>query len=158
MKSYDSRPAMAIDPSKTYTATIKTVRGDIVINLRPDLAPEHVNSFVFLANDGYYDGIVFHRVEPGFVIQGGDPTGTGSGGPGYTIPAEFNAEPHVRGVLSMARTSDPNSAGSQFFVTLGDAPHLDNQYTLFGEVTSGMEVVDCIAVGDAMITIDIAES
>jgi peptidyl-prolyl cis-trans isomerase B (cyclophilin B) len=104
-----------------------------------------VNSFVFLAKDGFYNGVIFHRVIPGFMIQGGDPTGTGSGGPGYQLPAEFNPRKHVRGVLSAARTSDPNSAGSQFFIMHADSPHLDNQYTAFGKVTSGLEVVDKIA-------------
>jgi peptidylprolyl isomerase len=168
MKSYSARPEMTLDPSKTYTATVKTVRGDFVITLRPDLAPEHVNSFVFLAREGYYNGVTFHRVIPGFVAQGGDPTGTGTGGPGYNLPAEFTtAEKFERGTVGMARSSDPNSAGSQFFINYAATPNLDGQYTIFGEVTSGMDVVDCItprdpssatAPGDAIISIDIAES
>ncbi len=158
MKRYDQAPPMTIDPQKKYTATVKTVRGDFTIVLRPDLAPQHVNSFVFLARDGFFDGVTFHRVEPGFVIQGGDPTGTGTGGPGYKLPAEFTQkETFVRGVVGMARTADPNSAGSQFFVTLGDAHHLDGQYTIFGTVSSGMDVVDCIQRGDAIIAIEISE-
>lgn len=158
MKRYDQAPPMTIDPQKKYTATVKTVRGDFTIDLRPDLAPQHVNSFVFLARDGFFDGVTFHRVEPGFVIQGGDPTGTGTGGPGYKLPAEFTQkETFVRGVVGMARTADPNSAGSQFFVTLGDAHHLDGQYTIFGTVSSGMDVVDCIQRGDAIIAIEISE-
>jgi cyclophilin family peptidyl-prolyl cis-trans isomerase len=156
-KQYDSKPEMTIDPSKSYAAVIKTERGDITLDLRPDLAPEHVNSFVFLSRDGFYDGVTFHRVEPGFVIQGGDPTGTGSGGPGYTLDAEFSSEPYVRGVLGMARTNDPNSAGSQWFITLGDARFLDNEYTVFGTVSDGMDVVDCIERGDAIVTIEISE-
>lgn len=158
MKKYSQRPPMSIDPQKKYTATVRTVRGDFVVDLRPDLAPEHVNSFVFLARERFFDGVTFHRVEPGFVIQGGDPTGTGMGGPGYTLPAEFTRqETFVRGVVGMARTADPNSAGSQWFVTLGDAHHLDGQYTIFGEIASGMEVVDCIQRGDAIIGIEISE-
>lgn len=169
-KQYPSAPEMTIDPSKTYTATVKTVRGDIVIKLRPDLAPQHVNSFVFLAKDGYFDGVTFHRVIPGFVAQTGDPTGTGSGGPGYEIPAEFTNEVQfVRGTVGMARTQDPNSAGSQWFINYAPTPNLNGQYTIFGEVTEGMEVVDCITPrdpsqnpnlppGDQIITIEIAES
>jgi cyclophilin family peptidyl-prolyl cis-trans isomerase len=157
MKQFDAKPDLTIDTSKTYTAVVKTERGEITMTLRPDLAPEHVNSLVFLAREGYYDGITFHRVEPGFVIQGGDPTGTGGGGPGYTLPAEFSSEPFARGILGMARTNDPNSAGSQWFVTLGDAPHLNNQYTVFGSVTDGMDVVDCIQVGDKIVTVEITE-
>lgn len=168
MKSYPSRPEMAIDTSKTYTATVKTVRGDFEITLRPDLAPEHVNSFVFLAREGYYDGTTFHRVIPGFVAQGGDPTGTGTGGPGYNVPAEFTtAEKFERGTVGMARSSDPNSAGSQFFINFAATPNLDGAYTIFGTVTSGMDVVDCItprdpasasAPGDAIISVEISES
>lgn len=157
-KQYGSKPDLTIDTSKTYSATVKTERGDITMELLPELAPEHVNSFVFLANDGFYDGVTFHRVVPGFVIQAGDPTGTGTGGPGYNIEAEFNSENFTRGVLGMARSNDPNSAGSQWFITTGDAPHLNNQYTLFGRVTDGMDVVDCIEQGDAIVTVEISES
>src|SRR3954462_575207 len=144
-KQYSAPPAMSIDPNKKYTATIDTTEGTIVAELYPKDAPQHVNSFVFLAKDGFYNGVIFHRVIPGFMIQGGDPTGTGSGGPGYQLPAEFNPRQHVRAVLSAARTSDPNSAGSQFFIMHADSPHLDNQYTAFGKVTSGLEVIDKIA-------------
>ena len=168
MKSYPSRPEMSIDTSKTYTATVKTVRGDFVITLRPDLAPEHVNSFVFLAREGYYDGTTFHRVIPGFVAQGGDPTGQGTGGPGYTVPAEFTTEEKFeRGTVGMARSSDPNSAGSQFFINFAATPNLDGAYTIFGTVTEGMDVVDCItprdpasaqAPGDAIISVEISEN
>src|SRR5437762_14194062 len=136
---------MTIDPDKAYTGTIETTGGKIEFELYPKAAPLHVNSFVFLSREGFYNGVIFHRVIPGFMIQGGDPTGTGSGGPGYQLPAEFNPRKHVRGVLSAARTSDPNSAGSQFFIMHADSPHLDNQYTAFGKVTSGLEVVDKIA-------------
>lgn len=144
-KQYSAPPPMTIDPSKTYTATIDTTAGTITAELYPKEAPQHVNSFAFLAREGFYNGVIFHRVIPGFMIQGGDPSGTGSGGPGYKLKAEFNDRKHVRGVLSMARTSDPNSAGSQFFVMHADSPHLDRQYTAFGKVTSGLEVVDKIA-------------
>ena len=136
---------MTIDAKKKYSASIDTSEGTMTVELWPDVAPQHVNSFVFLARDGYYDGVIFHRVIPGFMIQGGDPTGTGTGGPGYNLKQEFSSRKHTRGVLSMARTNDPNSAGSQFFVMHKDSPHLDNQYTAFGKVTSGIEVVDKIA-------------
>ena len=144
-KQYSAPPPMTIDPKKKYSATMETTLGTITLDLDPSVAPQHVNSFVFLAREGFYDGVIFHRVIPGFMIQGGDPTGTGSGGPGYRVKAEFNPTHHARGVLSMARTSDPNSAGSQFFIMHDDSPHLDNQYTAFGKVTSGIEVVDKIA-------------
>lgn len=144
-KQYSTPPEMKIDPNKSYTATIDTSAGQIVVELYPKDAPQHVNSFVFLARDGFYEGAIFHRVIPGFMIQGGDPTGTGTGGPGYRLKQEFNPRKHVRGILSMARTNDPNSAGSQFFVMHADSPHLDNQYTVFGKATSGLDVVDKIA-------------
>ena len=144
-KSWDREPDMKIDVNKVYVARMDTTAGPIVIELYPKQAPHHVNSFVFLAKEGYYDGVIFHRVIPGFMIQGGDPTGTGQGGPGYKLKAEFNATKHTRGVLSAARTQDPDSAGSQFFLMHGDAPHLDNQYTAYGKVTEGMDVVDKIA-------------
>ena len=144
-KKYDKPGDMKIDPKKTYTATIDTSEGKIVAKLFPDKAPETVNSFVFLAKEHFYDGTPFHRVIKGFMIQGGDPTGTGTGGPGYHLKAEFNDTKHERGVLSMARAADPDSAGSQFFIMHGDAPHLDNKYTAFGKVIEGMDVVDKIA-------------
>jgi cyclophilin family peptidyl-prolyl cis-trans isomerase len=144
-KQYNAPPPMTIDPNKTYTATIDTTAGEIKLELYPKDAPQHVNSWVFLAREGFYNGVIFHRVIPGFMIQGGDPTGTGTGGPGYKIKAEFNPRSHKRGVLSMARTSDPNSAGSQFFLMHADSPFLDNQYTAFGMITSGLETVDKIA-------------
>jgi peptidyl-prolyl cis-trans isomerase B (cyclophilin B) len=143
-KKYDKPPEMKIDPAKTYVATIDTDAGKMVAELYPKLAPKTVNSFVFLAREGFYEGTIFHRVIPGFMIQGGDPTGTGSGGPGYTLKAEFNDTKHDRGILSMARTEDPDSAGSQFFVMHARAPHLDNKYTVFGKVTKGLEVIDKI--------------
>src|SRR3712207_2945452 len=126
--------------------TIKMQNGDIMkAELYPEIAPNTVNNFISLINKGFYDGVIFHRVIPGFMIQGGDPTGTGTGGPGYRLKAEFNDTKHDKGILSMARTQDPNSAGSQFFVMHGRSPHLDNQYTAFGKVTEGLEVIDKIA-------------
>jgi len=123
--------------------------GDVVIQLRPDLAPNHVEQITTLAKQGFYDGVVFHRVIPGFMAQGGDPTGTGMGGSQLPdIKAEFNAEPHVRGVCSMARSSNPNSANSQFFICFDDATFLDRQYTVWGVVTSGMEHVDALPKGE----------
>ena len=136
----------------TLTFTLDTgndTGGDVVIKLRPDLAPGHVARITELAKDGFYDGVVFHRVINGFMAQGGDPTGTGGGGSDKPdIKAEFNAEPHVRGVCSMARTSAPNSANSQFFICLDDARFLDNQYTVWGVVESGMDVVDALPKGE----------
>ena len=144
-KTYSAPPPMTIDANKTYKGTIDTTGGKIEFELYPKEAPGHVNSFVFLAREGYYDGVIFHRVIPGFMIQGGDPTGTGTGGPGYKLKAEFNDIKHEKGVLSMARTNDPNSAGSQFFLMHDRAPHLDRQYTAFGKVTSGQDIIDKIA-------------
>jgi peptidyl-prolyl cis-trans isomerase B (cyclophilin B) len=132
-------------------ATIETKFGKIVFKLLPELAPEHVRNFVKLAQSGFYDGTLFHRVIPGFMIQGGDPNTKspdkskwGMGGPGYTIKAEFNSRSHLRGIVSMARAMDPNSAGSQFFIVTSDSTFLDRQYTVFGEVLEGIEVADQI--------------
>ncbi len=132
-------------------AVIETKFGNIELKFFPEVAPNHVNNFIELAKKGFYDGTTFHRVIPGFMIQGGDPNSKnadkathGMGGPGYTVKAEFNSRPHKRGILSMARAADPNSAGSQFFICVADAPFLDRQYTVFGEVVSGMDVVDKI--------------
>ncbi len=131
------------------TLTLTLDDGDVTIKLRPDLAPNHVARIGELANEGFYDGVVFHRVIPGFMAQGGDPTGTGtSGSDKPNLKQEFSKEPHVRGVCSMARTSDPNSANSQFFIVFDDARFLDNQYTVWGEVTSGMELVDALPKGE----------
>ena len=135
------------------SVNIETNHGNISFDLLPDLAPEHVRNFVKLANDGFYDGTLFHRVIPGFMIQGGDPNTKdpnmksqwGMGGPGYTIKAEFNSRSHLRGIVSMARSMDPNSAGSQFFIMHANNTGLDQQYSVFGEVTEGMDVVDKIA-------------
>ena len=135
------------DTPETLTMTLDG--GDVTIKLRPDLAPKHVERIVELANDGFYDGVVFHRVIPGFMAQGGDPTGTGMGGSEKPdLPAEFSKEPHVRGVCSMARTSAPHSANSQFFICFDDARFLDNQYTVWGEVISGMEHIDALPKGE----------
>jgi peptidyl-prolyl cis-trans isomerase B (cyclophilin B) len=131
--------------------------GEIVIEFFPEDAPKTVENFVTLAKKGFYDGLTFHRVEPGFVVQGGDPKGDGTGGPGYTIKAEFNKQPHVRGVVAMARTRDPDSAGSQFYITLAPAHFLDGKYTVFGKVSSGMDVVDKIKKGDKMKSVKIVE-
>jgi len=123
--------------------------GDVVIKLRPDLAPKHVERITELANSGFYDGVKFHRVIPGFMAQGGDPTGTGyHGSDKPNLPAEFSNEPHVRGTASMARSNDPNSANSQFFICFDDARFLDGQYTVWGQVESGMEHVDALPKGE----------
>ncbi|MCG6946157.1 MAG: peptidylprolyl isomerase [Deltaproteobacteria bacterium] len=134
---------------KQTTAVVETKFGEITLKFFPDIAPNHVSSFIELANKGFYDGTTFHRVVPGFVIQGGDPNTKsedrskhGTGGPGYTLEAEFSNLAHKRGTLSMARAADPNSAGSQFFICVADAAFLDGQYTVFGEVSQGMDVVD----------------
>lgn len=135
------------DQPTTLTLTLET--GDVVINLRNDVAPGHVARIAELANEGFYDGVVFHRVIPGFMAQGGDPTGTGmSGSDKPDLKAEFSDAPHKRGVCSMARTSNPNSANSQFFICLEDSNFLDRQYTVWGEVTSGMEYVDALPKGE----------
>lgn len=132
-------------------AVIETKFGKIELKFFPDVAPNHVNNFIELAKKGFYDGTTFHRVIPGFMIQGGDPNSKdpdksrhGTGGPGYTVKAEFNSKPHKRGTLSMARSANPDSAGSQFFICVADSPFLDRQYTVFGEVVSGIDIVDKI--------------
>ncbi len=161
---YTSEPAMQIDPNKSYTATIVTSKGNIVVNLFAKDAPHHVNNFVFLARQGFYDGLTFHRVvkDPSpFVIQGGDPLGSGTGGPGYTIPPELSLK-HNRGALAMARTSGPAattpSSGSQFYIALAALPQLDGQYSVFGQATEdSMKVADQIVVGDVIKTVTIEE-
>jgi peptidyl-prolyl cis-trans isomerase B (cyclophilin B) len=132
---------------------ITTPHGDIVFRLFPDDAPLHSAAFMKLADAGFYDGLKFHRVEPGFVVQGGDPKGDGTGGPGYNLKAEFNGRPHVRGTVAMARTSQPDSAGSQFYICLDDASFLNGQYTVFGQMTEGFEALDAIKRGDAMVSV-----
>lgn len=140
---------MGIDPAKSYTATVNTDLGDIVIELFADKAPNTVNNFVFLARDGFYDGVSFHRVIKGFMAQGGDPTGTGMGGPGYSFEDEFHPElTHSGpGVLSMANAG-PGTNGSQFFITYSDTPHLDFRHAVFGRVVDGMDVVEAIPERD----------
>jgi peptidylprolyl isomerase/peptidyl-prolyl cis-trans isomerase B (cyclophilin B) len=136
--------------ARTSQVRIATDRGDIVVKLFPDDAPMHAAAFLKLVQAGFYDGLTFHRVEPGFVVQGGDPSGNGTGGPGYALKAEFNSRPHERGTLAMARSSNPDSAGSQFYLCLADARFLDGQYTVFGTMTEGFDALDAIRRGDAM--------
>ncbi len=148
-KSYTSPPAMGIDPQKNYTATIQTDDGDIILQLFADKTPNTVNNFVFLAREGFYDGVIFHRVIANFMVQGGDPTGTGRGGPGYSFADEFH--PELRhdgpGILSMANAG-PNTNGSQFFITHVATPHLDGKHSVFGRVTGGLDVLMAIPVRD----------
>jgi peptidyl-prolyl cis-trans isomerase B (cyclophilin B) len=138
------------EEARTSQIRIATDRGDIVVRLFPDDAPMHAAAFLKLVRAGFYDGLAFHRVEPGFVVQGGDPSGNGTGGPGYSLKAEFNERPHARGTLAMARSSNPDSAGSQFYFCLADARFLDGQYTVFGTMTEGFEALDAIRRGDKM--------
>ena len=167
-KKYTSPPPMGIDPKKKCTATLVTPNGDIVIELFADKAPKTVNNFVFLAREGFYDGVTFHRVIKGFMAQGGDPTGSGRGGPGYVFADEFH--PQLRhngpGILSMANAG-PGTNGSQFFITHGPTPHLDNKHTVFGKVIQGMDVLLSIPERDpgkartpglAMTRIEITET
>jgi cyclophilin family peptidyl-prolyl cis-trans isomerase len=143
-KQYSSQPELTIDLNKSYTVELDTNHGPITIVLKPERSPLAVNNFVFLARDGYYDGVVFHRVVPGFVIQGGDPTGTGRGGPGYKFRDEIEGPgSYKRGIVAMANAG-PNTNGSQFFICLTDVG-LPHSYTIFGEVTAGMDAVDSIA-------------
>jgi peptidyl-prolyl cis-trans isomerase B (cyclophilin B) len=153
-KQWNSPPAMDIDVAKTYKVTMETTKGTLEIELYPAHAPQTVNNFVFLASQGFYDGVSFHRVIKDFVIQGGDPSGTGAGGPGYKFRDETMGNPltHVRGVLSMANAG-PNTNGSQFFIVYKPQPHLDGKHTVFGKVTSGMDVADRIVQGDKMIKV-----
>jgi len=177
-KTYSERPEVTISADKKYSAVVETTKGKFTIELRPDIAIQTVNSFIFLAGEGYYNGVTFHRVirgvadKPDFVAQTGDPTGTGSGGPGYTLPAEFSDVPYERGTVGMARVgTDINSAGSQWFITYNDQFQkvLNGQYTVFGKVVEGMEVVDSLTPrdpenvatpqpeGDRIISIEIVE-
>ena len=160
MPERNTPPAHTIDVAKRYTATVHTTRGDFTIAfVEPKVAPHTVNNFVTIAREGYYNGLTFHRVVPGFVVQGGDPLGNGTGGPNYKLPDESNPSKWPRGTAGMA-SSAAGVSGSQFFITLGDAPFLASNgvYNHFGEVTSGMEVVDAIQVGDKMTSVDITES
>jgi peptidyl-prolyl cis-trans isomerase B (cyclophilin B) len=158
-KQYSTPPAMAIDANKKYTATFNTSRGEIVCELFTKDAPKTVNNFVFLARENFYDGTVFHRVIADFMIQGGDPTGTGRGGPGYKFEDETHGNPnkHKVGTLSMANAG-PNTNGSQFFITHVATPHLDGKHTVFGKVTKGQDVVDAVKQGDTLKSVTISES
>lgn len=144
--------------AKTSLVRITTSKGVIDLELYPDDAPIHVANFMKLAESGFYDGLTFHRVEKDpvpFVVQGGDPNGDGTGGPGYTITAEFNSRKHETGTLAMARSRDPNSAGSQFYITLAPQPSLDDAYTVFGQTVAGLDIVQRLEVGDVMTTVEI---
>ena len=166
-QQYDAPPTLTIDPEKSYTATFKTEKGDIVVQLFADKVPNTVNNFVFLAREGFYDNTTFHRVIPDFMAQAGDPTGTGRGGPGYKFADEFHSSlRHDKpGILSMANAG-PNTNGSQFFITHGPTPHLNDRHAVFGQVVEGMDVLLSIRVrdpqtarvnGDAIHTIEITE-
>jgi cyclophilin family peptidyl-prolyl cis-trans isomerase len=160
MSERTTPPPIVIDPAKKYTATVHTNRGDFVIAfVDPKIAPQTVNNFVYLAQNHYYDGLTFHRVVAGFVVQGGDPLGNGTGGPAYKLPDENNPSKWPRGTAGMA-SSAAGVSGSQFFITIGDAPFLETSgvYNHFGQVTSGMEVLDKIQMGDKMTSIDITAS
>jgi peptidyl-prolyl cis-trans isomerase B (cyclophilin B) len=158
-KQYAAPPPMSIDPAKRYQATLQTSRGTIVCELFTQDAPSTVNNFVFLARDQFYDGTVFHRVIKDFMIQGGDPTGTGRGGPGYQFADEVRDNPntHQRGVLSMANAG-PNTNGSQFFITHVPCDWLNGKHTVFGKVLSGQEVVDSVQQGDTLVSVTVSES
>lgn len=156
-KSYNSPIPMVVDVNKKYTAVIKTAKGDLMLELYPQDAPVTVNSFVTLARKGFYNGLTFHRVIPGFMAQGGDPTGTGSGGPGYKFQDEFSSRTHQEGSLSMAN-SGPNTNGSQFFICYAPQPHLNGKHTVFGQLTQGMDVLKQLVNGDKMNEVVITES
>jgi peptidyl-prolyl cis-trans isomerase B (cyclophilin B) len=157
---YSAPPAMAIDPNKTYTATMKTSRGEIVLELFAKDAPKTVNNFVFLAKDKFYDGLNFHRVINDFMVQGGCPQGSGSGGPGYKFEDEVTGranQSHKPGVISMANAG-PGTNGSQFFITHVDCSYLDPKHTVFGKVTKGKDIVDSVKQGDKIESITITEA
>ena len=158
-KKYSAPPAMTIDVNKKYSAAFNTSRGEILCELFAKDAPNTVNNFVFLAREKFYDGTVFHRVIPNFMIQGGDPTGTGSGGPGYQFADELKGNPHKHqvGSLSMANAG-PNTNGSQFFITHVVTNWLDGKHTVFGKVLSGQEVVNAIQAGDELVSVTIREA
>jgi peptidyl-prolyl cis-trans isomerase B (cyclophilin B) len=157
-KQWNSPPAMQIDEQKMYRITMETSQGAIELDLYPLHAPKTVNNFVFLVREGFYDGVIFHRVIPDFVIQGGDPTGTGRGGPGYRFEDECAGNPliHERGVISMANAG-PDTNGSQFFITHSPQSHLNGKHTVFGKVVKGLEVVDAIQQGDKMERVTVSE-
>ncbi len=157
-KQWPKAPEMQIDVQKIYVATIDTEKGTIELELYPEYAPKTVNNFVFLSKEGFYDGVIFHRVISNFVIQGGDPYGTGMGGPGYKFEDETEGNPltHETGVISMANAG-PNTNGRQFFITHSPQPHLNGKHTVFGKVIKGQDVVNAIRQGDAMTKVTISE-
>ncbi|NQU30075.1 MAG: peptidylprolyl isomerase [Anaerolineae bacterium] len=157
-KEWASAPKMIIDPAKKYTATISTDKGDMVIELFAEKTPKTVNNFVFLAREGFYDGIIFHRVIPDFMAQGGDPTGTGTGGPGYRFEDEFHPElKHDKpGILSMANAG-PGTNGSQFFITHVPTPHLNKKHSVFGHVTKGIDTLMAVQNGTKISSVSITE-
>ena len=155
-KTYSKAPEMVIDVKKQYFTTMDTTKGKLKIQLEPAKAPKTVNNFVFLAKEGFYDGILFHRVIAGFMAQGGDPTGTGSGGPGYKFEDEFSELTHQTGALSMANAG-PNTNGSQFFIVYEPQPHLNRKHSVFGKVIEGMDVARKLVNGDKMIKVTIDE-
>lgn len=154
---YSAPPPVTIDVARSYRATIVTSKGTMEVALDAKAAPVTVNNFVFLARERFYDGLTFHRVESGFVIQGGDPRGDGTGGPGYTIADEASGLRHEDGAIAMAKSAAPDSAGSQFYITLGAQPDLDGRYTVFGKLTSGGDVARAIAKGDAITRVTISD-
>jgi len=156
-KSYNSPVPMTIDVNKKYTAIIKTAKGDLALELYPQDAPVTVNSFVTLARKGFYNGLTFHRIIPDFMAQGGDPSGNGTGGPGYKFQDEFSSRTHQAGSLSMAN-SGPDTNGSQFFICYTPQPHLNGKHTVFGQLTQGMDVLKKLVNGDKMIEVVITES
>ncbi len=158
-QQWKTAPAMEIDSAKKYTATIETSKGTLVVELHAQHAPKTVNNFVFLARQGFYDGLKFHRVISNFMVQGGDPTGTGSGGPGYKFEDETRGNPmtHETGVLSMANAG-ANTNGSQFFITHSPQPHLNGKHTVFGKVSEGQDVVNAIRQNDVMTKVTITEA
>ncbi len=158
-KQWNKPPEMQIDTKRKYTVSMNTSKGIMTIELYPEHAPKTANNFVFLVKEGFYDGVTFHRVINDFVIQGGDPTGTGRGGPGYKFEDELKNNPlkHERGAISMAN-SGPNTNGSQFFITHSPQPHLNGKHTVFGKVIDGLDVVDEIEHGDQMVQVTIIET
>jgi len=158
IKQWDHPPAMQIDPKKIYRAVVETDKGDIKLELYPQYAPKTVNNFVFLSEKGFYDEGLFHRVISNFMIQSGDPTGTGRGGPGYQFEDEVEGNPlkHETGVISMANAG-PNTNGSQFFITHSPQPHLNGNHTVFGKVIAGQEIVNAIRQGDRMVKVEVKE-
>jgi peptidyl-prolyl cis-trans isomerase B (cyclophilin B) len=158
-QEWDNPPEMQIDTAKNYSLSIETSKGTLEVELFAKDAPITVNNFVFLAREGFYDGIMFHRVIPNFMIQGGDPTGSGMGGPGYRFADEFDGNPnkHQAGTLSMANAG-PGTNGSQFFICHSPQAHLDGKHTVFGQITTGQDIVDAIAQGDEMVKVTVEES